>query len=170
MAGAVIIEMHSFCLHWLPSTTKYKCMTPKQNYSNHSRIVPSFHFVLLGGIFVILLGATYSLIHVVNVGSGRVQALLIFLLTFSLMWVALFARSFALKAQDRAIRSEQQLRYFIAAGKPLTEKLHIKQIIALRFAGDEEFVALCEKALAENLSPKEIKLLISNWKGDYHRV
>ena len=138
-------------------------MTPKQNYSNHSRIVPPFHFVLLGGIFVTLLGAVYSLIHAVNAGCGRVQALLIFLLTVSLIWVALFARSFALKAQDRAIRSEQQLRYFIATGKQLPEKLQIKQIIALRFAGDEEFVALCEKALAENLSPKEIKLLIGKY-------
>jgi len=145
-------------------------MTPKQNYSNHSRIVPPFHFVLLGGIFVTLLGAAYSLIHAVNAGCGRVQALLILLLTISMMWAALFARSFALKAQDRAIRSEQQLRYFIATGKSLSDKLHIKQIIALRFAGDEEFVALCEKALTENLSPKEIKLLISNWKGDYYRV
>ena len=44
------------------------------------------------------------------------------------------------------------------------------QIIALRFASDEEFVELVERAIQENLSSAEIKKAIKNWKGDYYRV
>jgi hypothetical protein len=44
------------------------------------------------------------------------------------------------------------------------------QIVALRFAPDDEFVALADKAATEGLSPKEIKQLIQRWKGDYRRI
>jgi len=77
---------------------------------------------------------------------------------------------FALKAQDRSIRVEENFRHFVATGKPLNSSLRISQIIALRFAGDAEFVALAKKAADEKLSSKEIKQLIKDWKGDYHRV
>ena len=52
----------------------------------------------------------------------------------------------------------------------LPSQLKIDQIIALRFASDEEFIALTERAIAENLSSKEIKMAIKNWKADYNRV
>ena len=44
------------------------------------------------------------------------------------------------------------------------------QIIALRFAGDEEFVSLVERTLKENLTSKEIKQAVKNWKTDFHRA
>jgi hypothetical protein len=75
-----------------------------------------------------------------------------------------------LKAQDRAIRAEENLRYFILTGKRLSKQVSMRQIIALRFAEDEEFVGLTEKAIKENLSPKEIKKSIKNWRPDYHRA
>lgn len=84
--------------------------------------------------------------------------------------IGYFARAFALKAQDRAIRAEENLRHFVLSGKLLDSRLKISQIIALRFASDEEFIALAIKAVDENLSNKEIKQLIKNWKGDYYRV
>ena len=79
-------------------------------------------------------------------------------------------RVFPLKAQDRAIRAEEALRYFILTGKPLDKRLTIGQITALRFASDEEFLPLVDRSLAENLSSKDIKQAIKNWRPDYHRV
>lgn len=81
-----------------------------------------------------------------------------------------FVRVFPLKAQDRAIRAEENFRHFILSGKPLPVGLSIGQIVALRFASDGEFIELVQKALAENLTSKAIKLLIKNWKPDYYRV
>jgi hypothetical protein len=77
---------------------------------------------------------------------------------------------FALKAQDRAARAEEKLRYYIIAGKVFPDGLKIGQILALRFASDEEYLALVDKAIADKLSPDEIKKTIKNWRGDYHRI
>jgi hypothetical protein len=77
---------------------------------------------------------------------------------------------FALKAQDRAINAEESLRYYIMTGKALPNELTISQIIALRFASDAEYLALLDRAIKDNLSNKEIKMAIQQWKGDYHRV
>ena len=79
-------------------------------------------------------------------------------------------RTSALKAQDRAIRAEESLRYFIISGKAIDARLRMGQIVALRFAPDAEFVALAEKAATEGLSGKQIKQQIQQWKGDYRRI
>jgi hypothetical protein len=75
-----------------------------------------------------------------------------------------------MKAQDRAIRAEQALRYFILTQKPLSHELTIYQVAALRFACDDEFVLLVDRTLAEKLSPDDIKKAIQNWNADNHRV
>jgi Family of unknown function (DUF6526) len=91
-------------------------------------------------------------------------------ISFVLLILFWFARAFALKAQDRAIRAEENFRYFILTGKPFPKELQMSQIIALRFAGDEEFAALTQKALSENLSQKQIKEAVKNWRVDNNRV
>ena len=78
--------------------------------------------------------------------------------------------SFALRAQDRAIRAEENFRHFILTGKPLPAELKLGQIIALRFAADEEFVGLVGKAIAEKLSVNDIKKAIQQWRADHHRA
>jgi hypothetical protein len=80
------------------------------------------------------------------------------------------SRGFALKAQDRAIRAEENLRYFALTGTLLPPGLHMGQIVALRFASDAEFVALAQKALAENMSGNDIKKAITDWRADTYRV
>ena len=77
---------------------------------------------------------------------------------------------FALTVQNRAIRAEENLRYFVLTGKLLPAGIRMSQVIALRFAPDEEFVDLVDRALNEQLSAKEIKQAVKNWKGDYHRA
>ena len=77
---------------------------------------------------------------------------------------------FALKAQDRAIRVEENLRHFAMHGSLLDPKLDIRQIIGLRFASDEEFAELAAKAAADGLSENDVKKAVKNWRGDYYRV
>ncbi|MFY8007778.1 MAG: DUF6526 family protein, partial [Sediminibacterium sp.] len=62
------------------------------------------------------------------------------------------------------------MRHYIMTGKALPSDLRMSQILALRFASDEEFLSLIERALREKLSAKDIKQAIQNWRGDYHRV
>ena len=55
-------------------------------------------------------------------------------------------------------------------GKLLDKRLRKSQVIALRFADDDEFIPLAEKAANENMKPGEIKKTIINWKADHHRI
>jgi hypothetical protein len=81
-----------------------------------------------------------------------------------------YVRQFAIGVQNRAIRAEENFRHFILTGKPLDSRLHMGQVIALRFAPDDEFIPLCKEAAERQLTPDEIKKQISRWKGDYHRI
>ena len=102
--------------------------------------------------------------------NGRINAILFVMVGLSLFYAYLLFRSFALKAQDRAIRAEENLRHFVLTGKVLYKSLTVSQIIALRFAPNEEFVALAERAAKENLSNNDIKKAIINWKADIYRA
>jgi|SRR5436190_6976954 len=140
----------------------------KQTYRNHVHYVPLYHFLTFLAMIILIAGAIYNL---VTCKPGQVlQSSLFLLLILTLISVSFHNRSFALKAQDRTIRAEENFRYFILTGSPLPHKLTINQVIALRFAGDEEFVSLVERALREDLTPKEIKQAVKNWKADHHRV
>jgi hypothetical protein len=142
----------------------------QQNYSNHSRYVIGYHVVTLTLIAVLLVS---SVIHCVKVfGEPRwyYRGLMPVLTIIAIALVAAYTRIFPLKAQDRAIRAEENFRHFVLTGIPLDKRLNIWQIIALRFASDEEFPGLAAKAASENLSPKAIKKEIINWKPDKHRA
>jgi hypothetical protein len=77
---------------------------------------------------------------------------------------------FPLGTQNRVIRAEENLRHYILTGKPLPTGLRMSQIIALRFASDEEFPALVSKAQSEKLSSTDIKKAIQHWRTDHHRI
>jgi hypothetical protein len=139
-----------------------------QNYKNHAQMVPGFHYVGMLSILALLGGSINYLIH--TSADNKYLASLLVLASFILVILWVYIRVFPLKAQDRAIRAEESLRYYIMTGKALPSSLTIGQIIALRFASDAEYLALMEKAIKENLSPKEIKLSIQDWKGDFYRV
>ena len=140
----------------------------KQTYRNHVHIVPLYHYLTFSAMFILATGAVYNLI--ICKPDQVLQSLLLLLLVFTLISVSFHNRSFALKAQDRAVRAEENFRYFVLTGNPLPDRLTIYQIIALRFASDEEFVSLVERTLRENLTPKQIKRAVKNWKADYHRA
>jgi hypothetical protein len=142
----------------------------EQNFANHSRIVPAFHFGILIPVLLLIVCSCKSLYNHYNAGLGLMLPSMALLGSVMLFLIAFFSRGFALKAQDRAIRAEENLRYFAITGKLLDSKLTLRQIIALRFAPNNEFVDLAHLAIEKNLSPKEIKQSIKNWRGDYERV
>jgi hypothetical protein len=97
----------------------------------------------------------------------------LFIGAFVLVILPLLARMYALTLQNRIIINEMRNRYFHLTGKTFEEKeqnLRLGQIIALRFAPDNELLGLMDRAIAEKLTAKEIKQQIKNWKGDYIRV
>ena len=141
-----------------------------QNYKNHSRYVPMYSFVLLTLILVILGGAVWNFYRAYDHRSGRLSAALIFALGLTTIFFYIYARQFALRAQDRAIRAEENFRHFVLTGKPLDSRLRMGQIIALRFADDSEFVSLAQRAADENIKGYDIKKEIKNWRADHHRV
>jgi len=92
------------------------------------------------------------------------SASLIVALSVALFILSFLTRIFALKAQDRAIRSEESLRHFALTGKLLDPRLGIRQVIGLRFASDGEFAALAKRAADENLSEDAIKQAVRSWR------
>ena len=139
-----------------------------QNYSNHGRFVPLYHYFTLLGALILFIGSIVNLVK--SSGSNLYNASLIVFGSLLLMLTALYARVFALKAQDRAIKVEENFRHYLLTGKTLDTKLTVRQIIGLRFASDEEFPELAKKAVNENMSEKDIKKVIKNWKADNYRV
>ena len=143
---------------------------PTQNYKNHSRYVILYHGVL----FIISTACTvcsiWNAYRAYEHRSGRLVAAIILGLSVCALILAWYARSFALAAQDKAIRAEENLRHFALTGKLLDKRLSMSQVIALRFAEDTEFVLLSERAAHENMKSADIKKAIINWKPDYHRV
>lgn len=142
----------------------------QQNYQNHRRLLTGYHFILLPVILVIMISSGINLREAIRTDQGMYSASLIMVLSFVVFVVAFFARAFALKAQDRAIRAEENLRYFAITGKLMDNALTMPQIIALRFAPNNELMDIAHKAVQKNMSANEIKKAIKNWKADHNRV
>ncbi|MEO8853334.1 MAG: DUF6526 family protein [Ginsengibacter sp.] len=137
-----------------------------QNFKNHTRFVPGFH--LLTGLSI-LAALAIAIIMVLHKGVSH-ETVFFLLVGLSLVLLFWYIRKFAAGNQDRIIRLEENLRSQRLTGKMSDNRLTRGQIIALRFAGDDEYVALSERAIKENMSPKEIKQAIQNWRSDHHRI
>ncbi len=141
----------------------------EQTYATHRQTVPMYHIVLSLLILVTLIGSIVNLVK--SIGTPTLySASLIVALTVALTISNVFARVFALKAQDRAIRAEEQLRHYVLTGKLLDRRLTVKQIVGLRFASDAEFVVLAQRAADQNMEPNAIKKAVAHWRADTYRV
>jgi hypothetical protein len=146
-------------------------MPEAQTFKNHARLDPPYHFfvviVLLANVIVAITQSIHLWHHRPFIAVWHViVALALLLLSFK-------ARSYPLAAQDRVIRLEEQLRFAAllpAEDLAQTSKLSIKQIVALRFVSDAELPGVVRRTLTENLTPKQIKETIKDWRGDYTRV
>ena len=141
-----------------------------QSYENHTQLVTGFHKVLLPVIFLTFIGSVVNLVESWGDHHRLYSASLIVVMTVCLFLTAGFSRTFALKAQDRAIRAEENLRHLAMTGKLLDPRLTVKQIVGLRFASDDEFVALARRAAEEGIAQKDIKRAVKKWRADTYRV
>jgi hypothetical protein len=140
----------------------------EQNYKNHRRYVLTYHILTLLAIVALLIGSIRNVIY--SNRENLYSASLLVLVSLVLLSLYIHSRAFAIKAQDRAIRAEESLRHFVLTGKPLDSRLTLQQIIALRFASDEEFPSLAQTAAEKGLSNDEIKKKVMKWRADWHRV
>jgi Family of unknown function (DUF6526) len=141
-----------------------------QNVKNHGRYIPLWHFITPVILLIILGMCIINLVHTDMHMHDLHMWLPIILIPVAMLVLWWYARAFALRAQDRAIRAEENFRHYILTGKPFDSKLRMDQIIALRFASDAEMPALAKKAVVENLSQKQVKEAIQNWRSDHNRV
>lgn len=142
-----------------------------QNYQNHRKFYPPHHFIYLP---LLLILEVYGIYKICKDQNQQLTWILFSTLIFLILYLAIMVRQhYALGNQNRIIRLEFKQRYFEIFNKrsdEVCEKLNFGQIAALRFAYDEEFKELLNKALNENISGDEIKKSIKNWCPDHHRI
>jgi hypothetical protein len=141
----------------------------EQNYQNHAQVVPAFHYGVFLPLFVNILWTGYQLTHGL---SG--ERLIAFMMSLVFVLMALTLRQQVLRVQDRVIRFEMRhrLREILPgdAAARATD-LHVKQLVALRFASDSELPALVDAVLNGQVSvPKEIKQRVRDWQADLLRA
>ena len=142
----------------------------EQNFANHTKVFPPFHFFVLA-VLLVNLGVQIYWLKVFWITFSGVFGVL---LALALILGFLSARMFALSVQDRVIRLEERLRYqrlLPADLKPRIDEFTVAQLVSLRFASDSELPALARKVLDEKMQErKAIKQLVKNWKPDYLRA
>jgi len=142
----------------------------KQSFKNHIRYYTPHHFIYYPVVMTLLVFSVYFIFT----SEDKLIWTFISAVFVVLFFLAFMLRQhYALTLQNRIVRLELRYRYFSLTGKRLEnfeQRLKDDQLFALRFAPDDELVALVEKTLFENLSGTEIKKAIKNWKGDYNRV
>lgn len=143
----------------------------EQNYNNHRKFYAPHHFILLPALLILLI---YGLTNIFSDDTHELIWILFSVVIFLIMYVVVMLRQhYALGNQNRIIRLEFQQRYFELFNKrsdDVIEKLNFGQVAALRFAYDEEFKTLVERALTEKLQGDDIKKSITKWRPDHNRV
>jgi len=140
-----------------------------QSLENHARIIPAYHGGALGIFVVNLLWSIYRVVQVPGV-----ESVISLLLAIAFILLFFYARIFALTVQDRVIRLEMQLRLRGLLPADLQARipdLTPRQLIAMRFASDEELPDLCRTVVNNNITDgKAIKKMIKTWKADHLRA
>lgn len=140
-----------------------------QNYANHAKYVPAFHFVALP---ILITNFIFTAMQLRNgVDTPRVLAVLTAL---AIVIIAFTGRVFALKVQDRVIRLEERMRLrevLPADMHPRIHQLTAKQLVGLRYASDAELPSLVSQVLKDNItSATAIKKMVKDWRADHLRA
>jgi hypothetical protein len=150
----------------------------EQNFSNHMKLVPAFHFFVIPAL---LLNVIWDIVSMLRISTHSAISLTVLagfivsiLVSIALLLMAFLARIFALGVQDRVIRLEERLRYERLLPddlRPRIGEFTINQLVALRFACDAELPVLARKVLDTKMNErKAIKQIVQNWRPDYQRV
>jgi hypothetical protein len=144
-------------------------MPQTQNFQNHAKFVPAFHFVVAP---ILIFNFVWCVVRVIRHFSfAHVASLLV---SIALFLLALLARMFALTVQDRVIRLEMRLRLQELLPADLRGRISeftVNQLVSLRFASDGELPALARKVLDEKLNDRaQIKKMIRDWQPDLLRA
>lgn len=150
-------------------------MRESQNFANHGKIVPAFHFFVVPVLVANVLTHCYWLFKWLPAAtSGIILTFLALLSSIALVVLAFLARLFALGVQDRVIRLEERLRYQQLLPEDLRPRIGdftINQLVALRFASDAELPDLARTVLDGKIdNRKAIKRMIQTWRSDYQRI
>ena len=142
----------------------------EQNFANHPKIVPLFHYFILPVLTLSFGWSIYRLVHWRHWADGIIGVLT----AAALLLLAFFTRIFALTVQDRVIRLEERLRFERLLPEDLKTRIPeftVAQLVSLRFASDAELPALARKVLTDNLTDRKvIKQLVQNWRADHLRA
>lgn len=142
-----------------------------QNYNNHRKFYPPHHFIYLP---LLILLEVFGMYKIWDDPENKLIWILFSIVVFLLFYLAFMTRQhYALELQNRMVRLEFKQRYFEIFGErsdETAEKLRFDQIAALRFAYDDEFKELLNRAIHENISGDEIKRSIKRWKPDLYRI
>lgn len=144
-------------------------MSQNQNFENHPKFFPLFHFVVAP---ILMLNIVWSIVRLVrHVSFDTIVSLLV---AIGLFLLALTARLMALTVQDRVIRLEMRLRLLQILQPELRSRIPeftIDQLISLRFASDAELPSLAQKVLDEKLTNRAaIKKMVRDWQADLLRA
>ena len=143
----------------------------QQSYKNHIFYYPPHHFFFYGSILAAFAICAFG---IYKYPEQRMLWIVMTVMVFLIVWLAFMLRKhYALGNQNRVVRLEMRLRYYLLTGKRFEEveqQLSFKQIAALRFACDEELPPLITKTLRENLTPDQIKRSVITWLPDTMRV
>jgi hypothetical protein len=143
----------------------------QQNLKNHGKIDPQFHYVLF---FILIANLVFAVFHMIHHWDDSFLGSKWYLLLSLVVFIPFFKlRMYPLRVQDRVIRLEERLRLQALAPAQWHSQIYRlteDQLIGLRFAADDEVVALAKQALEHNLNRKQIKERIQNWRPDHFRI
>jgi uncharacterized membrane protein (DUF485 family) len=147
----------------------------EQNFANHAKFVPAFHFFLAPVLLINVGVHVYQLFKTpMASASSVVWGIFGVLLAIALLVMAFLARLFALGVQDRVIRLEERIRcerLLPEDLKPRIGEFTTIQMVGLRFASDAELPSLARKVLDGKVNDrKAIKQMVQNWRADYQRI
>ena len=139
-----------------------------QSFEKHAKMVPLYHY--WAGLFLLVPTVYVAYVTVTSFSWG---SLMMLVFAIGVILVAFFARAFPLGVQDRVIRLEERMRIGTLPEdlRGRVDEISTDQLIALRFAPDDELALLVRRILeGEITTRKSIKAAIRTWRADHERI